>query len=63
MCPTRQRKGLANIPAMIAMHASYAAMTAVGCVAAVNVSNPAIVKNKDEINLKEKIYESNKLLF
>ena len=63
MNPTRRRQGHANTPAKTVMHASYAAMTAVGFVATVSVKNLAMVKNKGETNLKETIHESLKLLF
>ncbi len=63
MSLTRQRQGPANTLVKTAMLASYAAMTAVRYVAAVSVKKPAMIKNKDETNMKEIIHESIKLLF
>ena len=43
MSPTRQKKGLENIPVKTAIHASFAAMTAAGHASA---KNPVTVKNQ-----------------
>jgi hypothetical protein len=56
--------GLKNIRAKIAILASYAAMIAVECVAAVNIKKTAtITKKMKRIYLMEAYNESHKLLF
>jgi hypothetical protein len=47
MSPTRQKKGLKNIPVRTAIHVSFAAMTAAVYASA---KNPVTVKNQRKLN-------------